>query len=62
MKNLFGNDPVKVVMIGGASLLIAAVLTQFVQEPAEANVSTVEMAVEHRLHPKGVASPETPLA
>ena len=42
VKNLFGNDPVKVVMMGGASLLVAAVLTQFVQERAE--VSTQYLA------------------
>ncbi len=62
MKHLLGNDPVKVVMMGGASLLVAAVLTQFVQEPAEANLRNVETAVERTLHPQGVAAPEAPLA
>ena len=33
VKQLFNNDPVKVVMLGGGSLLVAAILTQFVQEP-----------------------------
>lgn len=34
VKMVFSNNPVKVVMMGGASLLIAAVLTQFVSEKA----------------------------
>lgn len=33
VKQLFHNAPVKVVMLGGASLLIAAVATQFVSDP-----------------------------
>ena len=32
VKQAFGNDPVKVVMLGGASLLVAAVMTQFVRD------------------------------
>ena len=32
VKQLFENDPVKVVMMGGASMLIAAVMTQFVKD------------------------------
>ena len=32
MKHLFGNDPVKVVMLGGASLLIAALLVVRVKD------------------------------
>jgi maltose/moltooligosaccharide transporter len=35
VKQLFGNDPVKVVMMGGASLIIAALLTQWVKETAD---------------------------
>jgi maltose/moltooligosaccharide transporter len=35
VKQVFGNDPVKVVMMGGASMIIAALLTQWVNEPAE---------------------------
>ena len=34
VKQLFGNDPVKVVMLGGASLLLAAVATHFVRDDA----------------------------
>ncbi len=33
VKQLFHNAPVKVVMLGGASLLIAAIATQFVNDP-----------------------------
>ncbi|MFM2083170.1 MAG: hypothetical protein RL380_1861, partial [Verrucomicrobiota bacterium] len=36
VKNIFGNDPVKVVMLGGASMLIAAVMTLRVKEPTAA--------------------------
>jgi len=32
VKHLFGNDPVKVVMLGGASLLVAALMTTRVNE------------------------------
>ena len=32
VKNVFGNDPVKVVMLGGASLLLAALLTAQVKD------------------------------
>lgn len=32
VKQLFGNDPVKVVMLGGASMLIAACATKFVDD------------------------------
>jgi maltose/moltooligosaccharide transporter len=35
MKEFFGNDPVKVVMLGGAFLLVGAMLMQFVPEAAE---------------------------
>ena len=35
VKKVFGNDPVKVVMMGGASMLIAAILTQWVKETEE---------------------------
>ena len=34
VKQVFGDDPVKVVMLGGASLLLAAVATQFVKDEA----------------------------
>lgn len=44
VKNLFGNQPLYVVMMGGASLLVAAMLMHFVQDP-RANSSTVEEPV-----------------
>lgn len=36
VKQLFENDPVKVVMLGGAAMLIAAVMTQFVKDESPA--------------------------
>ena len=39
VKNVFGNDPVKVVMMGGGSLLIAAILTQFVRDASDARAT-----------------------
>lgn len=45
VKNLFGNDPVKVVMLGGASMALAAVATLFVtNEPGAVpvRISTTE--------------------
>ena len=62
VKNVFGNDPVKVVMMGGGSLLIAAFLTQFVHEPAEASTREVEALAEHGLDPQSVTASETPRA
>ncbi|MGH8045956.1 MAG: MFS transporter [Chthoniobacterales bacterium] len=49
IKQVFGNDPVKVVMLGGGSLLIAAILTQFVREPAETSALKLEAIVEKEL-------------
>ena len=36
VKRLFDNDPVKVVMLGGASMLLAAIATQWVKDTAKA--------------------------
>lgn len=36
VKKLFHNDPVKVVMLGGVMMLIAAVCVRFVEDPADA--------------------------
>jgi maltose/moltooligosaccharide transporter len=44
VKNVFGNDPVKVVMLGGASMLVAAVMTARVKD--ENNLSAGEPAVK----------------
>jgi maltose/moltooligosaccharide transporter len=41
VKNLFGNSPVKVVMLGGASMLIAAVLTLRVKDVGAARSGSV---------------------
>ncbi len=61
VKQLFGNDPVKVVMMGGGSLLVAAVLTVFVPEhpadPAELNA-----IAEKELNPQSITPPEAPAA
>lgn len=37
VKNLFGNDPVKVVMLGGASMLVAAILALRVKDAGAAS-------------------------
>jgi maltose/moltooligosaccharide transporter len=42
VKNVFGNDPVKIVMMGGGSLLIAAILMQFVRDASEAAAPAVQ--------------------
>jgi maltose/moltooligosaccharide transporter len=34
VRQVFGNDPVKVVMLGGASMLVAALATLFVDDAA----------------------------
>ena len=60
VKGLFGNDPVKVVMMGGASLLIAAVLTQFVREPAEMSRRQLEVKAEREIHPPDAALLDSP--
>jgi maltose/moltooligosaccharide transporter len=43
VKNVFGNDPVKVVMMGGGSLLIAAILMQFVRDAADTRVTEAQL-------------------
>jgi len=61
VKQLFNNDPVKVVMLGGASLLIAAIATQFVYEPAHGrDDQLVEIAKEEAVTLSAVP-PESPL-
>ena len=53
VKHLFGNDPVKVVMLGGGGLLIAAILMQFVTESAEASAHRREDKIENALGQEG---------
>lgn len=62
VKGVFGNDPVKVVMMGGGCLLVAAVLTQFVQEPSELSMRKVERLVESELNPQSASPTESPIA
>ena len=61
VKNFFENDPVKVVMMGGASLLVAALLTQFVQEPTEISMRKIELTIERELDPQNAPTLESPL-
>ncbi len=42
VKNLFGNQPLYVVMMGGASLLLAALLMRFVDDPRASSSSREE--------------------
>jgi maltose/moltooligosaccharide transporter len=61
IKHFFHGDPVKVVMLGGASLLVAAIATQFVQEPAhgtDAQLDAMTAADEPIL---SATPPENPL-
>ncbi len=61
VKQLFNNDPVKVVMLGGGSLLLAAIATQFVFEPAhQADAQLPEIARDEAVSLSAVP-PESPL-
>ncbi|HEX4084389.1 MAG TPA: MFS transporter [Chthoniobacteraceae bacterium] len=46
VKTIFHNDPVKVVMLGGAALLLAALVTQWVNESAE-NQEVLAELIDH---------------
>ena len=59
VKNIFGNDPVKVVMMGGASLLIAAILTQFVRDSAEANAPSRQERDDRELGLGNIMPPQS---
>ena len=62
VKDFFHNDPVKIVMMGGASLLVAALLTQFVPEPPDVNMRNLEILVERKLDPPSVTIlPKSPV-
>jgi len=62
VKQLFNNDPVKVVMLGGASLLVAALVTQFVREPPHGrDVQLDEIARDESVILSAVP-PESPVA
>jgi len=58
VKQLFGNDPVKVVMLGGASMLIAALLTQWVKETSENPEALAQIVDEEGM--LGTATPVEP--
>jgi maltose/moltooligosaccharide transporter len=62
VKEVFGNDPVKVVMLGGASLLVAAVVTQFVHDPPTTEARLAQVAEEERALTSAVPTepPPTP--
>jgi maltose/moltooligosaccharide transporter len=61
VKQVFHNDPVKVVMLGGVSLLVAAIATQFVTEPAHGvDVQLPEIARDESVILSAVP-PESPL-
>ncbi len=61
VKQLFNNDPVKVVMLGGASLLIAAVATQFVYEPSHGHDEQLPEIVKDEAVTLSAVAPESPL-
>jgi maltose/moltooligosaccharide transporter len=58
VKKFFGNDPVKVVMMGGASMLIAAILTQWVKETAEDPEALAQLVEQEAM--MGNATPVEP--
>jgi maltose/moltooligosaccharide transporter len=59
VKELFGNDPVKVVMLGGASMLIAAICTQIVKEAPASEAQIQEVVKEEGMLPTATP-PEMP--
>jgi maltose/moltooligosaccharide transporter len=60
VKQLFNNDPVKVVMLGGASLLVAAIATQFVYEPAYAAEAQLAEVAKEKTVGLSAVPPESP--
>ncbi len=58
---LFDNDPVKVVMLGGGCLVIAAIFTQFVHEPSETDIENADRLAEQELNPLSATPPESPV-
>ena len=59
VKQTFGNDPVKVVMLGGASMLIAAVVALFVHDQPHTEAQLAEVIEEEEMFP-GITPPEPP--
>ena len=62
VKHLFNNDPVKVVMLGGASLLVAAIATQFVHDPAHHDEQQADAIAQAERIPLTATPPESPAA
>jgi maltose/moltooligosaccharide transporter len=58
VKDVLGNDPVKVVMMGGASLLIAAILMQFVRDSDEVRVPS-RQTVDDKLGLENMLPPQS---
>ncbi len=58
--HLFDNDPVKVVMLGGACLVIAAICTQFVQDAPDTDVDKLETITDEELNPMSATATEVP--
>jgi maltose/moltooligosaccharide transporter len=61
VKQVFNNDPVKVVMLGGGSLLLAAIATHFVYEPAHKRDAQLEEIVKDEAVTLSAVPPESPL-
>ncbi|MDQ6622564.1 MAG: MFS transporter [Verrucomicrobiota bacterium] len=61
VKQVFHNDPVKVVMLGGASMLVAAIATQFVYEPAHAADAQLPQIARDESVSLSAVPPESPL-
>jgi maltose/moltooligosaccharide transporter len=59
VKQVFGNDPVKVVMLGGASMLVAALAAQFVHDQPHTAEQLAEVFEEEEMFP-GITPPEPP--
>jgi len=62
VKQLFNNDPVKVVMLGGASLLVAALATQIVHEPAHGSDAQLDEIAQDESVILSAVPPESPVA
>ena len=60
VKQAFGNDPVKVVMLGGASLLVAALVTQFVHDSDRGSDAQRQEMAESESVLLSATPPETP--
>jgi maltose/moltooligosaccharide transporter len=62
VKQLFNNDPVKVVMLGGASLFVAALVTLFVHEPVHGSDAQLDEIAQDESVILSAVPPESPVA